>query len=49
MKGWMALIGTVVVLLLLASAGVLHGDLCAKSIGCVGANDAGIRFHANGK
>lgn len=41
----LALLGFVVILLMLAHAHILKGDLCASSLGCVGANDNGIRLH----
>lgn len=46
MSAFFKLIGIVVVLLVVASAGVMHGDMCAGGIGCVGANRGGITFHA---
>jgi len=45
---WLTVLGALVVLMMLASGGVLHGDLCAGTIGCVGANDAGLRVHSAG-
>jgi hypothetical protein len=42
---WLSFIGLVVVLLVLASSGLLRGDMCAGQIGCVGANAGGITLH----
>lgn len=39
-------VGVIVVLLVLASSGVMRGDMCVGSIGCVGARDSGITLHA---
>jgi hypothetical protein len=39
-------IGFVVIMILLASTGVMRGDACLSNIGCVGADDGGIRFHS---
>lgn len=45
---FLTIIGAIVVLLVLASSGVLHGDLCAGQIGCVGSSGHGLTLHAAG-
>lgn len=42
----LAILGFVVILLMLASGHVLNGSMCLGSVGCVGANDNGIRLHS---
>lgn len=46
MSNLFKLVGLVVVLLVLASSGIMRGDMCVGSIGCVGAKNDGITFHA---
>lgn len=41
-------IGLLVLLLMLASSGVMAGQMCVGEIGCVGASDSGIRLHGTG-
>lgn len=45
MKIWLATLGLVVVLLVLASSHTLNGDMCLGHVGCVGADRGGIRLH----
>lgn len=40
------IVGVIVVMLVLASSGVMRGDMCVGKIGCVGARGDGITFHA---
>lgn len=41
----LATLGFIVIAMALASAGVLRGNLCAGTIGCVGATNGGITLH----
>lgn len=45
MRNLCAFIGIIVVLVALASSGALAGDVCAGSLGCVGASHRGITLH----
>lgn len=42
----MAFVGFFVILLLVASAGIFHGQMCVSSIGCVGADGGGLTIKA---
>jgi hypothetical protein len=46
MRTIFSFIGFVVIMILLASTGVMRGDACLSNIGCVGADGGGIRFHS---
>jgi hypothetical protein len=46
MRSIFAFIGFVVIMILLASTGVMKGDACLSNVGCVGADGGGIRFHS---
>ena len=46
MKTIFSFVGFVVVMILLASTGVVKGDACLSNLGCVGANGSGITFHS---
>ena len=46
MKTLFSFIGFVVIMILLASTGVVKGDACLSNVGCVGANGSGITFHS---
>ena len=46
MKTIFSFIGFVVIMILLASTGVMRGDACLSNVGCVGADGGGIRFHS---
>jgi hypothetical protein len=46
MKTLFSFVGFVVVMILLASTGVVKGDACLSNVGCVGANGSGITFHS---
>ena len=46
MKTIFSFVGFVVVMILLASTGVVKGDACLSNVGCVGANGSGITFHS---
>lgn len=39
------IVGVIVVLLVLASSGVMRGDVCIGSIGCVGAHGRSVTLH----
>ena len=41
MKTIFSFVGFVVVMILLASTGVVKGDACLSNVGCVGANGSG--------
>ena len=43
MKTIFSFVGFVVVMILLASTGVMKGDACLSNVGCVGANGGGIK------
>lgn len=45
MRTFFVVVGVVVVTLLFASSGVMRGDMCVGSIGCVGATSGGITIH----
>lgn len=42
---WLFALGFLVIAMALASAGFLRGDLCAGTIGCIGATNGGITLH----
>ncbi len=46
MKTIFSFVGFVVIMILLASTGVMKGDACLSNVGCVGANGGGITFHS---
>ena len=46
MKTIFSFVGFVVIMILLASTGVIKGDTCLSNVGCVGANGGGITFHS---
>jgi hypothetical protein len=46
MKTIFSFVGFVVVMILLASTGVVKGDACLSNVGCVGATGGGITFHS---
>jgi hypothetical protein len=46
MKTIFSFVGFVVIMILLASTGVVKGDACLSNVGCVGATGGGITFHS---
>jgi hypothetical protein len=46
MKTIFSFVGFVVIMILLASTGVIKGDACLSNVGCIGADGGGIRFHS---
>ena len=44
MKTLIVVIGTIVILVMLVSSGVLGGAICLNNVGCVASEDGGIRW-----
>lgn len=45
MRSLCVFVGALVIVLVIASAGVLRGNVCVGQIGCVGATSGGLTIH----